>query len=185
MKTIDMRFDYNVFKQMIGKTFNKYRSDEFVFNNSVTGTVGIFVDENVYEFSNEQKTVDYFGQQDDYAVFEISTSSENKIKSFFDNTKQIDTPVNQIIKKITVINENQQLFKNGLQTYNVWLTRGIIFDLGDREIAFRKDPCPFSEEIEIYRGYDLINKFPKNTDFLEGWGNDETPKTENQTITIE
>lgn len=185
MKTIDMRFDSTVFEQMIGKTFHKYRSDEFVFNNSVTGTVGIFVDEKVYKFRNEQKTVDYFGEQDDYAVFEISTSSENEIKSFFDNTKQIDTPINQIIKKITIINENQQLFKNGIQAYNVWLTRGVIFDLGDREVAFKKDTCPFSEEIEIYRGYDLISKFPQNNDFLEGWGNGEIPKTENQTIPIE
>ena len=50
MKTIDMRFDSNIFKQMIGQTFKKYRSDEFVFNNSVTGIIGIFVDERVYEF---------------------------------------------------------------------------------------------------------------------------------------
>ena len=38
--------------------------------------------------------------------------------------------MNQFIKKITIINENQQLFENGTQTYNVWLTRGVIFDLG-------------------------------------------------------
>ena len=48
MKTIDMRFDSNIFKQMIGQTFKKYRSDEFVFNNSVTGIIGIFVDETAY-----------------------------------------------------------------------------------------------------------------------------------------
>ena len=185
MKTIDMRFDSNVFKQMIGKTFNKYRSDEFVFNNSVTGVVGIFVDEKVYEFRNEQKSVDYFGNQDDYAVFDISASSKSKIKSFFDNTKQIDTPINQIIKKITIINENQQIFENGTQTYNVWLTRGVIFDLGDREIAFKKDTCPFSEEIEIYRGYDLISKFPQNTDFFESWNSSTSPKSENHIVNIE
>ena len=100
MKTIDMRFDSNIFKQMIGQTFKKYRSDEFVFNNSVTGIIGIFVDERVYEFRNEQKSVDYFGEQDDYAVFGITECSENEIKSFFDDTERIDTPVNQIIKKI-------------------------------------------------------------------------------------
>ncbi len=185
MRTVDMRFNSNILKQMIGKTFNKYRSDEFIFNNSVTGIVGIFVDAKIYEFRNEQKSVDYFGSQDDYAVFDISESSESEIKSFFDDTKQIDTPINQIIKKITIINENQQLFENGVQTYDVWLTRGIIFDLDDREVAFKKDTCPFSEEIEIYRGYNLISKFPQNTDFLEGWENGKTPKTENQTITIE
>ena len=115
-----MRFDSNIFKQMIGQTFKKYRSDEFVFNNSVTGIIGIFVDEKVYEFRNEQKSVDYFGEQDDYAVFGITECSENEIKSFFDDTEQIDTPINQIIKKITIINENQQIFENGTQTYNVW-----------------------------------------------------------------
>ncbi len=185
MKTIDMRFDSNIFKQMIGQTLKKYRSDEFVFNNSVTGIIGIFVDEKVYEFRNEQKSVDYFGEQDDYAVFGITECSENEIKSFFDDTEQIDTPVNQIIKKITIINENQQIFENGTQTYNVWLTRGIIFDLGDREISFKKDTCPFSEEIEIFRGYDLISKFPHNTDFIDGWDNSKTPKTENHIITVE
>ena len=64
MKTIDMRFDSNIFKQMIGQTFKKYRSDEFVFNNSVTGIIGIFVDEKVYEFRNEQKSVDYLDFSD-------------------------------------------------------------------------------------------------------------------------
>lgn len=151
MKNIDIRFNPNIFKKMIGKTFEKYRCDEFTFNNSVTGVIGIFIDGKVYEFRNEQKSVDYFGEQDDYAVFEVSECFESAIKSFFDDTEQIDTPVNQTIKKIALINENQQIFERDTLIYNVWLTRGVIFDLGDREIAFKKDPCPFSEEIKYIK----------------------------------
>ena len=43
-------------------------------------------------------------------------------------------------------------------TYDVWVTRGIIIEFGDHELAFEK-PVWFSEDIVIRRGYDLIEKF--------------------------
>lgn len=36
-------------------------------------------------------------------------------------------------------------------------------------ISFEKDNVPFSEEIIIRRGYNLLEKFTDVNDFLEGW----------------
>ena len=169
MKTFDMRFNIDTIKNLIGKCFIKYKCDEFKFTNSVTGTVGIYIDDLVYEFRNEQETVDYFGVTDEYAVFKMINSTDDNIQSFFLNTEQISTPVREKISKIIVINENQKLYKDGIQTYDVWLTRGIIFCLDEREIAFQKDMVPFSEEIYINKGYNLIDTFEENNNFCGDW----------------
>ena len=173
MKTIDMRFNLDLIKNLIGKCFIKYKCDAFKFTNSVTGTVGIYIDDLVYELRNEQESVDYFGVTDDYAVFNMITSTDNNIKSFFFDTEQINTPIKERISKITVINENQKLYKNSIQTYDVWLTRGIIFHLKEREVCFEKDTVPFSEEIIIRKGYKLIDTFEPNDDFCNDWDEEE------------
>lgn len=69
MKTIDMGFNINTIKKLIGRCFNQYKCDVFQFTNSVTGRVGIYIDDLVYELHNEQESVDHFGVTDDYAVF--------------------------------------------------------------------------------------------------------------------
>ena len=56
-----------------------------------------------------------------------------------------------------------------LDDYEVWLTRGIIFSVDGREISFEKDNVPFSVEIIIRHGYNLLEKFTDVNDFLEGW----------------
>ena len=43
-------------------------------------------------------------------------------------------------------------------TYDVWVTRGIIIEFGDHELAFEK-PVWFSEDIVIRKGYNLLEKF--------------------------
>ena len=74
-----------------------------------------------------------------------------------------------IIKKITVVNEHQQLFNQGIQTYDVYVTRAIIFEMEDGgEISFEKDIW-FSEEINIRRGHDLIDKLSSTDSFAENW----------------
>ncbi|MBQ6538029.1 MAG: hypothetical protein IJL75_03900, partial [Eubacterium sp.] len=72
----------------------------------------------------------------------------------------------------------------GICQYDVWITRGIIFHVGGREISFEKDNVPFSEEIIIQRGYELIDKFSDEKDFLESWDNDIKPECTRQIIEI-
>ena len=169
MKTIDMRFDCHMVKSMIGQHFQKYRCDPFVFTKSVTQIVGLYIGDEVYKLTNMQETVDYYGVTEDIAVFNMEPSEDGEIKSAFMDVTQIDTPVNGLIDSITLINEHQQVFQNNEQTYDVWLTRGIIFEVDGREISFEKQNIPFSEEIDIQRGYELIKNYSNVNDFSEGW----------------
>lgn len=185
MKSIDMRFEENTLKKWIGKSFVKYKCDPFAYTNSVTAIVGIFIDNEIYKLTNIQTTVDYFGINDDCGVFTLEQTESSNIKSLFDNVKQIETPISETIQKITVINENQRIYQNGEQTYNVWLTRGIIFHFLDREISFEKDNIPFSEEIIIRRGYQLEKQLSDKKDFLEGWDDGITPQCSREYMVIE
>lgn len=53
----DLRLDEEIFKKMIGKQFNKYKCDPFVFTNTVTGIVGLYIGKKVFELKNEQLTL--------------------------------------------------------------------------------------------------------------------------------
>ena len=70
----------------------------------------------------------------------------------------VPTPVQEKIATIRTVQEHQRLFENAQQTYDVRVTRGIIIDFGDHELAFEK-PVWFSEDIVIRKGYDRIEKF--------------------------
>lgn len=96
----------------------------------------------------------------------------------------ITTPVGGIITSVKLINENQKLFEKGVCIYDVWLTRAIIFEVGDREISFEKDTVPFSEEITIQKGYNLIDKVTDNNDFLEDWEDGLTPRLTQEVIEV-
>ena len=100
------------------------------------------------------------------------------------DVKQIITPVNEFIHAITLVNEEQKLFRKDKPLYDVWLTRGIIFHLGEREISFEKDDVPFSEEIIIQRGYNLKEKFESPCGFLDGWDDDYRPECRRDFVTI-
>ena len=165
----DLRLDEEIFKKMIGKQFNKYRCDPYVFTNTVTGIVGLYIGEKVFELKNEQSAFQYFDSMDDGALWNIKEVSDSEIHSVFENTEQIDTSINQNINSITLANE-QQIVNIHDQEYNLWLTRAILFHLENCDIYFEKDNTAFSEEIEIKRGHDLLSEFPKRNDyFLDQW----------------
>lgn len=161
--------DEEIFKKMIGKLFNKYKSDPFVFTNTVTGIVGLYIGKKVFELKNEQTAFQYFDSMDDVALWNIKEVSDSEINSVFENTEQIDTSINQNINSITLVNEHQ-IVNIHEQEYNLWLTRAIVFHLENCDICFEKDNTAFSEEIEIKRGHDLLSEFPKRNDyFLDQW----------------
>lgn len=179
----DLRLDEEIFKKTIGKQFNKYRCDPYVFTNTVTGIVGLYIGEKVFELKNEQSAFQYFDSMDDVALWNIKEVSDSEIYSVFENTEQIDTSINQNINSITLVNEHQ-IVNIHEQEYNLWLTRAIIFHLENRDIYFEKDNTAFSEEIEIKRGHDLLSEFPKRNDyFLDQWI--ESIKSDVQTEFIE
>ncbi len=184
MKSIDMRFDENICREMIGKTFYKYRCDRFDFTNSVTQLVGVYVGDCIYTLTNIQEPVDYFGNQDDIGVFKLSIADDTSVKSAFQDQKQISTPVMDCIKSIHLVNDHQQVFQNGILEYDVWLTRAIIFIFEEKQIIFEKDSVPFSEEIIIRRSQALADTIASETEFLDGWDNSIAPKCIREIIKI-
>ena len=184
MKNVDMRFDIDLVRSWIGKKFYNYKCDPFVFTNSVTQIVGLYIDENVYALTNIQESVDYFGSVEDIAVSKLSISKDCMIKSAFKDVEMTSTPINDEITSVKIVNEQQKMSVNGKPAYEVWFTRAIIIEAGGREISFEKDTVPFSEEIKIQRGYDLLNTISNNDDFLTEWDADYSPEYKREIILV-
>ena len=118
------------------------------------------------------------------AVAKLSVTVDSMIKSAFKDVEMVSTPVGEEITSVKMVNEQQTMAINGEPAYEVWLTRAIIFEVGGREISFEKDTVPFSEEITIQRGYDLIDKISGNDDFLEAWDEKYSPAYKREVVVI-
>lgn len=181
----DFRLNESDFNPLIGKCFKKYCCDSFEYTNGATGIVGIYIDDKTFELRNEQKSIQYFDSVDDIALWTFKEVNANDIHSFFEDTNQIDTPVNEIVKKITLVNELQKV-KISNEIYEMLITRAIIFHLETKDIYFEKDNTAFSEEIEIKRGHKLIDEFPKKNDFfLNQWVNGISSSVETEFVSLD
>lgn len=82
------------------------------------------------------------------------------------------------------MNEHQKV-KISDDIYEMWITRAILFHLETADICFEKDNTAFSEEIEIKRGQNLVDEFPKKNDFfLNQWVNEVIPTIETEFFLI-
>ncbi len=78
----------------------------------------------------------------------------------------------------------QELFYKDNKNYDVWLTRGIIFDMDDGlEISLEKDIW-FSENIYVDQGYNLIEKYANTNDFENDWDSTYTAKASRRIVEI-
>lgn len=172
MKKIDVRFSASEMaeiQKMVGKKMVKYKCDPFEFSTSVYGIVGVVFEDADYAFTNLTEVMDYFGEQEDVALFKFEKRPISSIQSLIQNQIMIEIPVESTVSEVLVVNENQQLFENGEQIYEVLLTRGIIFKFEDgHELSFEKNIW-FSEDITVEKGYDLLKRFTPETEFDEGW----------------
>ena len=85
-----------------------------------------------------------------------------------DNGQMIDTPVQDTIISIDLVNDREAVTHDGVQK-TFLSTKGIIFHLADgNEISFEIGTW-FSEMITIRRGYELIKQFTPLADFTEEW----------------
>lgn len=188
MVNIDVRFSESkmkIIENMIGKKLIKYMHDPFEFSTSVYGIVGICFEEECFAITNLTEVHDYYGTQEDVAVLKMEQVDKSEVHSFIEGESMIETPVNSVLKQVIIVNENQSLFKNGVQTYNVNLTRGVIFVMEDGlQISFEKNIW-FSEDITIQKGYDLINTYSPETEFCENWELPYVAKCKRKCIIIE
>ncbi len=187
MKTIDVSFsdaDITEFKKMIGKKMIKFKCDPFIFSTSVYGIVGISIENAAYAFTNLIETADYFGQKEDVAMFKMEQKPLNEICSMVQGQEMITHPIENVISEISIINEKQQLFKNGVQIYEVLVTRGIIFKFKDNyEFSLEKNIW-FSEDISVEKGYNLIERFTPTSEFEESWSGEYRGKCSREIIKI-
>lgn len=186
MKIIDLRFStskINLLHSLIGNELRFIRHDTFLYSKGIYGIAELNISGKKYKVTNLIETLDYYGNIEDVAVFRFDEANEEQINSLT-NSSMITTPINSPIKEIHIINENQQLYYKGVQTYNVYIVRGLIFILNDgREVSFEK-PVWFSEEIYIQTGYNLYKEFSNNDAFLEDWEKDYSAKYSRDIISI-
>jgi len=186
MKTIDVRFSKEIYEKiqsMVNQEFKMIRHDPLIYGPGAYGIVGVYVGDKVFAITNQTEVLDYYGTMEDVAVFRFDESETAQIASLTNN-EMVNYPIKNIIKEIRIVNENQQLFQQGTQIYDVHTVRGIIFVFQDgREISFEK-PVWFSEDIYIEKGYDLYDKFAPTDAFLEDWEDGYTAKCTRETVTF-
>ena len=187
MITIDIRFTdqmIRLLQAMVGKKMIRYKCDPFVYSPTVFGIAGIITENGSYAITNTIEVMDHFGTKEDVAVFRFEERPETSIKSLIDDVTMVDIPVGRVIREIHVINEHQMLYRSNDQTYDVWLTRGIIFIMDDGlEIAFEKNVW-FSEMITVDRGEHLIDKFTPVSEFSDDWDEPYHGKCERDSLII-
>ena len=170
MKRIDIRLkedEIQFLRSLIGNELKAIHHDEFNFVNSSSQVVGFETATTSFYLYSFTEPQDYYGTTEDVAIWSIEDTRYPLLNSKI----LVNTPINQRVCSIQLIQENQRLFKNGIQIYDVWVTRGIIIDFGDRQISFEKAVW-FSEEIYIQKGYNLIEKFASTNNFVESDWND-------------
>lgn len=167
----DMRFspqEIELFKHMIGKQFDRYQCDSFIYSPMVYGIVGIIIDGIPYKLTSLFERAERFYHADDTARFHIQQADEGEIKTYMDEGDMIETPVVSKIVSIDIINDHQTLEHEG-EIRSLDCSVGVIFHLEDaREISFEIKTW-FSEMITIEKGYNLIDKITSTDDFLEEW----------------
>lgn len=166
--TIFSEQEINVFKGMIGKRFDKFKCDPFVYSPMVYGIVGIYVDNEVYKLTAQLESVKRFFSNDEVAVFHIGQTTDAEVKSYMDGGELIETPVSSRIASIDIVIDHQYVEHDG-ETQSLDYSVGIVFYLEDeREISFEIKTW-FSEMITVEKGYNLIDKFESGDNFLEEW----------------
>ncbi|MCD8306673.1 MAG: hypothetical protein LUD51_00360 [Clostridia bacterium] len=168
MKRFDFRISGIIFRKMIGKEFVKIRCDE-IYNECVTQIAGLYIGGKVYKLENLPRPLDNFGDTDDVGVFGLAQSQDYAIFSAFMGREQTDYPVGKKIRSVKLVNERQRLSERGELTYEVLLTRAIIFSLDDEELLFEKESLPIADDIIIRRGQNLLETVASETEFLKGW----------------
>ena len=170
--------EIQLFKLLIGQKLEKVRHDRFDFSNTSYRRVTLFVDDKAYELINDIEETDFMW--DDYgdeaiAVFKFEKTNDMGIDYNYgieNYPKQIENPVNEIIKDIIIIEDNVKAFdkatNNFVSEYDY--VKGIIVVLDGFSYCFTRDVW-FSEEIRINKGENPQSKVGNINDDWE-WGED-------------
>ena len=185
---VDIRFDgetMDMLKSMIGKSFEHYSCDPFVFTPNVFGIVGFHIGGDTYKMTSGLEVVHRFFHDDDVAIMRITHCQPGEIVSMMEDGQMIDTPVQDAVVSIDVVNDCESVTHDG-ERKDMLSTKGVIFHLASgNEISFEIGTW-FSEMITIRRGYELIKQFTPLADFSEEWEDSEgyTPDCSREVISV-
>jgi len=170
---MDFRIKKEDIIELKNKKFTKYKCDKFLFTNSVTQIVGLFIDDKVYALTNIQEPLQIGDNMEDVSIYKFKQCNIDDIKSAFIDVDQINNYINDFIDSIVMVNDKMILYQNDKVIFEVEMTRAIIFKFSQgNELCFIKDAVFFSEEIIIYKGYNLIDKVKDNVEFINDWNSD-------------
>ena len=165
-------------KNTLGVTLKRYSCDPFIYSDAVFGMVGFQIGNRYYKLTAELKPVQRFFARDDVAILQFCECDPEDIKSRMDNGTLIDTPINDCIIGIDIINDYESVFHNA-EREDLYSTKGlIIYFSSGNELSFEIGSW-FSEMITVRRGYGLIKDFTPINDFIvDEWGNNDGYKAE-------
>ncbi|MCD8205490.1 MAG: hypothetical protein LUD29_02615 [Clostridia bacterium] len=166
MKRLDISFDQgtmDLLQSLVGKKMNAFLCQRRMYTTAVDEVVMFRIEGTLYKLTNAYEVLDYMNSVDDVGVFKFGLASEKDIERYealyTPKMYMRSTPIEQTIKEIRILYENQQLYHEAVQTYDIDIVRGVVFVLEDgREIAAEKDMW-FSELIYVTTGYNLMDAF--------------------------
>lgn len=149
--------DINILEKLLNKKLKQIRHDEFTFAPVSYGAVYLDFSDATYQITDFYKNITIFDTENEISVLKIN-HFKGEVKSYLENHKIISTKVNMPIKKIILVNVIKTITAITTDSNILLDTIGIIFTFNDEyQFAFEKDD--FGEDIRIYRGYDLEEKF--------------------------
>lgn len=167
-------------RSMVGKTLVSIQHDKFRYTNTSFKAVALHLADATYYLYSLTEIMDFYGDTEEVARWSLQTDR----KDFLDAKEWITMPIDETIRDIRLVQEHQEVFDGEEQTDDVLVTRGLIFDFGDRELSFEKAAW-FSEDIYIQKGQDLISTFTRTSDFEEDeWPDGLTAKCTRSILTL-
>ena len=189
MISIDKRLtdeEMNILRQLIGKKIVSFRHEEFRPTHASYGAVGIETEQGMIYLYCQTEPINYFGSVGDEAVLTLTRERHAWLdESPYTYVLAAASPVHETVKEIHVVQDHQRLYENGEQTFDVWLTWGIIFEFGDYQYSLEKSQG-FSGIIFIEKGNDLINTFSSTDGFEdpEFWTDDCIAECDREIVVI-
>ncbi|MDO5307900.1 MAG: hypothetical protein Q4G03_00165 [Planctomycetia bacterium] len=184
---VDISIDHTTMatlQSMVGKTFERYSCDPFLFTPTVIGIVGLYIGGKSYKLTSDLESVECLFDKEDFAIMKIAPCQPNEIVTRMVDGQLIDTPVQDRIVRIDVVNDLEALTHDDERS-ELHSTKGVVFYLASgNEISFEIEVY-FSEMITIRRGYNLVAQFTPVDDFLEGWKAGYVPDSEREVVTLD
>lgn len=138
VKTVDFRIGDDsvaVLRNMVGKKFNSYTHDEFVFAPHVYGAIMVTVGGVGYQINCDFEACDYFGDATDAGRFYVFPSSTGSFKSQVFDVGAVTVPVGETISDVIVVNEEEVMNKPNREPFTFRYTKAIAFIYGCRGFA--------------------------------------------------